>query len=216
MTGQKQQNFLFNELEQSQDRGAHWHLLMQQVVFGNTNYSIVSNGATESNVDAWSGYGSQRDSILKFIEDNKINNTIILSGDSHASWVYDTIRENATNYDPVSGSGSLAVEFAGSAVSSPSSYSYKNTDAFYRNYSSNLIKATPALQYAEGQLRGYFELTITPEEVQANYFGFYDQTTRNSNVTRMAEFHVDHNTNKLRRPLNNGQAVAFGNLGRGA
>lgn len=33
----------------------------------------------------------------------------------------DLKRDNSTTYDPVSGAGSLGVEFAGSAVSSPSS-----------------------------------------------------------------------------------------------
>ena len=40
-------------------------------------------------VDAWDGYRANRDRVLDHIQDNKISNTIILSGDSHANWVSD-------------------------------------------------------------------------------------------------------------------------------
>lgn len=32
---------------------------MQQVVFNKVNYSIATNGSTESNFDAWEGYRAQ-------------------------------------------------------------------------------------------------------------------------------------------------------------
>ncbi|KAK4695693.1 alkaline phosphatase D, partial [Phenoliferia sp. Uapishka_3] len=76
-----------------------------------------------------------------------------------------------------------------------------------------LVAASPVLQYAEGQLRGYVELSITPNNVTADYFGFL---TRNSNVTHMGSFTTTKNSNKLDRPLNGGKKVAFGALGRGA
>ena len=85
--------------------------------------------------DAWDGYRANRNRILDHIKDNRIDNTIILSGDSHANWVSDLVRElpnqtlsekilslqrredpNDTSYDPVSGKGSLAVEFAGVSI----------------------------------------------------------------------------------------------------
>ena len=81
--------------------------------------------------DAWDGYRANRNRILDHIQDNRIDNTLILSGDSHANWVSDLVRKltelsfyaprhlqwyedpNDTTYDPASGKGSLAVEFAG-------------------------------------------------------------------------------------------------------
>lgn len=44
-------------------------------------------------VDAWDGYRANRNRVLDHIQDNKISNTLILSGDSHANWVSDLIRE---------------------------------------------------------------------------------------------------------------------------
>lgn len=54
--------------------------------------------------------------------------------------------------------------------------------------------------------------SLTPKNATARYFGFYDQNTRNSNVTEMATFTTIAGTNKLARPLNGGQPVAFGAL----
>ncbi|KAK4699952.1 alkaline phosphatase D, partial [Phenoliferia sp. Uapishka_3] len=92
----------------------------------------------------------------------------------------------------------------------------KFTDATYVGLATKLVEASPVLQYAEGQLRGYVELTITPHNVTADYFGFYDQLTRNSNVTHMGSFTTTKGTNKLDRPLNGGKKVAFGALGPSA
>ena len=43
--------------------------------------------------DAWDGYRANRNRILDHIQQNKIDNTIILSGDSHANWVSDLVRK---------------------------------------------------------------------------------------------------------------------------
>lgn len=64
-------------------------------------------------------------------------------------------------------------------------------DDVYIAIATNLTKNNPSLQYAEGQLRGYFQLTVTPQNVSADYYGFYDQLTRNANVTHMASFVTD-------------------------
>ncbi|KAK4703749.1 alkaline phosphatase D, partial [Phenoliferia sp. Uapishka_3] len=214
MTGPAQEKWFLDQMSESSERGAAWRLVMQQVVFSRVNYSIVTNGATEFNMDAWEGYRYQRDLILQHIENNKINNTVILSGDSHASWVSDLKRENSTTYNATTGSGALGVEFAGSAVSSPSSCA-GYTDELYIEIAEGLVEATPSLQYAEGQLRGFVSLSITPSNVTAEYFGFYDQLSRNSNATLMGRFTTQRDSNKLDRPLNGGKNVTFGYLGAG-
>jgi hypothetical protein len=39
--------------------------------------------------DAWDGYRANRNRVLNHLYDNKIDNTMIMSGDSHANWVSD-------------------------------------------------------------------------------------------------------------------------------
>jgi phosphodiesterase/alkaline phosphatase D-like protein len=43
--------------------------------------------------DAWDGYRASRARVLDHIERNKIDNTIVLSGDSHANWASDRARK---------------------------------------------------------------------------------------------------------------------------
>ena len=208
MTGLPQQNWFLSQLDASQARNTTWKLVMQQVVFNRVNYTSVAP-TVGFDYDAWEGYRYQRRQIVNHITQKNISNTIILSGDSHASWVFDLTQDDYAGYDPATGAGAVGVEFAGSAVSSPSSYG-KLSDSLYKVVAQSLTKANPSLQYAEGQLRGYFEIVVSPKQVQADFLGFYDQQTRNSNVTRMASFAVDVGANRLRRPINNGTVPAFG------
>lgn len=55
------------------------------------------------------------------------------------------------------GEGALGVEFAGSAVSSPSSYGSDKGKgpSYYTAIAKKLTATNSELQYAEGQLRGY-------------------------------------------------------------
>ncbi|SCV70899.1 BQ2448_3661 [Microbotryum intermedium] len=215
MTGSKQQAWFFNQLKQHQARGATWPLIMQQVVFSRVNYTIATGGSTDFDFDAWEGYRYQREQILQFIKKQKIENTVVLSGDSHASWVFDLVETNSTTYNATTGEGALGVEFAGSAVSSPSSYGHgpRFTDDVYKGIAKNLTLASPSLLYAKGKLRGYFELLVTPKSVEAHYYGFVDQATRNSNVTEMGVFETLLGANRITRPVNNGTIPVYGALG---
>ena len=44
-------------------------------------------------LDAWDGYRANRARVLDHLYNNSIDNTIILSGDSHANWVSDLARK---------------------------------------------------------------------------------------------------------------------------
>jgi alkaline phosphatase D len=52
MTGEAQESWFFNTLDESESRGAYWRLIMQQVVFNRVNYSMATGGSTEFNLDA--------------------------------------------------------------------------------------------------------------------------------------------------------------------
>lgn len=46
--------------------------------------------------DAWDGYRANRARVLDYLYENKISNTVILSGDSHANWASDLARKDST------------------------------------------------------------------------------------------------------------------------
>lgn len=157
---------------------------------------------------------AQRERILKYLSKNDITNTIILSGDSHATWVSD-LPLSLDSYDAASGNGSIAVEFAGSAVSSPSSYGYRpdREDAWYVEVADGFTQSNPQLHFAEGNLRGYYELELTPNSATADFYGFVDNYNQRTNETvAIVSLTTEAGSGKLSRPLNGGNNVTYGSL----
>lgn len=101
---------------------------------------------------------------------NNIPNTAFLAGDSHANWVSDLVWLDETPYDQVTGAGAIGVEFAGTAVSS-SGYGAGRTIANSSSKSAQLVRDNRELQWAEGYYRGYYELHVSPEQLEARYYG---------------------------------------------
>jgi len=87
------------------------------------------------------------------------------------SWVSDLIWLDDKTYDPTSGAGAIGVEFAGTAVSSPCPYGQNITMVAANNYSNWLVHANEELQWQDVYFRGYYELTISYDEVNARFFG---------------------------------------------
>lgn len=78
----------------------------------------------------------------------------MISGDSHANWVSDLVWLDNHDYDPMTGEGAIGVEFAGSAVSSPSPYGQNISLAMSRNASEWLVMHNRELQWQEVYYRG--------------------------------------------------------------
>lgn len=168
------------------------------------------------NYDAWDGYQANRNRTLKHLYDNNIDNNIFLAGDSHANWVADVVWLDEQAYDPDTGEGSIGVEFAGTAVSSPSPAGQNITMGAANNASAWLIGANRELQWSELYYRGYFELAIDYEQVEATYFGVPNNTFRSDDEVRLATFQVESGANRLRRnPTVGGGTVGNGYLRNG-
>ncbi|SNX83007.1 related to alkaline phosphatase [Melanopsichium pennsylvanicum] len=212
LMGGKQEQWLYRNMIKSEERGATWKILSQQIV---TNWQNYGTPSFMYNYDAWQGYRSNRRRLFDTIVNNKIDNTVILAGDSHANWVYDTVPEdrlNNTAYDPVTGKGSIGVEFAGTAVSSPSSYGANLTEASYLETAKKLVSINKNLQWAEGAHRGYFELEFTKTDCNAQFYGYVNNTNPNSDELLVAQFNVKKGANKLTRPINYGISPNSGSL----
>ena len=84
---------------------------------------------------------------MDLISEQKMNNTIILSGDSHVNWAFDVTFDNQTGYDPKTGKGSLGVEFAGTAVSSPSPFGANMSYDVHKSITDYYLKSNNELLY---------------------------------------------------------------------
>ncbi|EEP82401.1 conserved hypothetical protein [Uncinocarpus reesii 1704] len=102
-------------------------------------------------------------------------------------------------YDSNTGSGAIGVEFGGSAVTSPSPAGHKITIKDSVNASKALVTSNPQLQWSELYYRGYFELHITPKEVQSRFFGIPKLRTRDFGEISLANFTIKSGANHLDR-----------------
>ena len=149
--------------------------------------------------DAWDGYQANRNRTFKTLYDNNIGNNIVISGDSHANWASDLVWLDTHDYDPNTGKGSIGVEFAGTAVSSPSPFGQNISIQAANNVSSLLVKANRELQWSEVYYRGYYELHIDANSANASFFGLPTIVNRNSDEISLANFTVRSGDNHLYR-----------------
>ncbi|KAH9901601.1 PhoD-like phosphatase-domain-containing protein [Cubamyces lactineus] len=204
LMGTNQEAWFYDTLSASQKRGAIWRIVGQQIVF--TQIDLI----TGFDVDAWDGYRANRNRFLDHLYDNDIANTIILSGDSHANWASDLARPNDTiTYDPLTGEGAIGVEFAGTAVSSTSTFGAGILPDAANKISRNYVRDNVDLQWSEGSYRGFFTLTLNTSTAVATYYAMRNVSSANLDAFASATFIVHAGANKLSRP------VAGGSVGAG-
>ncbi|KIV82794.1 hypothetical protein PV11_04873 [Exophiala sideris] len=219
MMGSRQESWFYSSLINSKNRGATWRVIGSQTVFSRLNESLAYGNVDPLDYDAWDGYQANRNRTYQTLYDNNIGNNIVLSGDSHANWVSDLVWLDHSPYDPSTGVGSIGVEFGGTAVSSPSPVGQNVSINASVQASAWVVGANRELQWSELYYRGYYELHITPQQVQARYFGMPTIVTRNSGEISLANFTVISGENRLHRfngtvvqtPVENGY-VKFGQV----
>ena len=203
LMGAKQERWLYSNIVESQQRGAVWKIIGQQVI---VNPVAQGSPSFPYNYDAWDGYNQNRRRFFDTLTENKVDNTVLIAGDTHANWVLDTIYEEWVNntdaYDPATGRGSIAVELGGTAVSSPSSYGRNLTPEEYTERAELLVNINRNLQWAEGQYRGYYEIEFNRKEANAQFFGIQNNTLANSDELLLAQFNIRAGANHLTRPVN--------------
>ena len=202
LLGLEQENWLYLNMLEGKRRDATWQILGQQVILA----PFKSASATNSG-DIWNGYASARDRLLNFIEDNNIDNTVVLTGDYHASFAFDVCKNpfDASSYNPNTGAGSLAVEFVCPALTSL---------AFPEN--NNGPEANPHQKFNNQTDHGYMLLDITEQACQCDWY-YTDTLTERDDSTRFAKgLYTQTKTNHLvegsqSRPITNVSALAAAN-----
>jgi len=152
---------------------------------------------------------ANRKRVLDHLYQNKISNTIVLAGDSHANWVSDLAYPNDTaTYDPVTGKGAIGVEFAGTAVTSSSSFGSGILPPAADAISAVLVQENEDLQWSEGSYRGFFTLTISSKKLLATYYAMKNTSFANLDGFASAQFTVNAGENRLARPVAGGATLA--------
>lgn len=164
MLGQTQLQWLQDNLKTS----AQWKIIGNQVIFSDIDLRPVYPNMPR-NLDAWDGYLSEKLLIKKFILDNKLNNIVFITGDTHAAWGIEVATDVAKTYNPKTSAGAFAVEFGTTSVSSANDNEYRSTDTV-KLMEQQLLRANPHIKYLNDRDHGYLLLTLLPDKARAEYF----------------------------------------------
>ncbi|KAH0610669.1 uncharacterized protein H6S33_012196 [Morchella sextelata] len=205
--GAPQEQWLYNQLSDSQSRNATWNILGQQIQFSNLNETAIPwSKDAPLYYDGWAGYRANRRRVLEKVVEYGVENLVVLTGDYHTLWTADLTWDGDEGgrggYEPVGGNGSLGIELAVTSVTSSCGYGALSYDDAH-TVAANLVADNAELKWAEGYYRGYFELTITPDNLSAQYFSIPDILTRNSDELKVARWESEAGSNRLKRPFPN-------------
>ncbi|KAI8804120.1 alkaline phosphatase [Cladochytrium replicatum] len=153
LLGFEQEAWLDDQLKGSR---AKWRIIGNQVMI----MPLLDDKGAATNYDQWDGYIPARNRLFNTIKSNNISNIVFITGDYHVAFAGDvtpTPRDSST-YNPTTGAGSLAVEFVGPSVSSPS------------NGAGGTLKNNPHMRYIDDSKRGYVVMEVTPQKVTAQFW----------------------------------------------
>jgi alkaline phosphatase D len=147
--GEKQETWLFDGLGRS---GSRWNVLPQQVMMAKLDRAVGPEQVLA--MDHWAGYEGSRTRLLRFFEEKRTANPIVLTGDIHKNIVCDLSLQ--PDSPPV------ATELVGTSISTDGDGSDHpdNTDA--------LLAENPFVKLYNGQ-RGYVSCEVTPDRLTAHY-----------------------------------------------
>jgi alkaline phosphatase D len=143
---------------------ARWNVLAQQVMMGMAAYRSTT-GELVYSMDQWPGYAHERIELVKFLEERRVPNPIVLTGDIHSNWVNELRVDDRHHDAPI-----VATEFVGTSISTGGN-GYDTA-----KYQDRLLSDNPGVKFHNGQ-RGYVRCTITPKVWRTDY-RVLDQVTQ--------------------------------------
>jgi alkaline phosphatase D len=174
MFGDTQEKWLTSGLSGSR---AKWNILANQVMMAKIDRD---GGAGERYpMDQWSGYETARVRFMKFLEERKPSNPVVITGDVHSNWVCDLKSRFRDPAAPVAAS-----EFTGTSISSGGDGSPMNerTAAY--------LGDNPHVKFFNAQ-RGYVSCEVTAAHLRADYRIVEKVTAKESPMSTKASFVIE-------------------------
>jgi alkaline phosphatase D len=153
MLGERQERWLY---EGFKGAGARWNVLAQQVMMMRNNRNPDPK-VTALNMDKWDGAPAARDRLFKAMQESKLANAVVLTGDIHNNYAGELKKDFAEETSPT-----LGVEFVATSVTSGGD-GFDTNDTYKK-----LLARDPHVKFFNGQ-RGYVRHIVTPERWRADY-----------------------------------------------
>ena len=205
LLGATDEAWLFDKLRTST---AKWKVLGQGVMFAQLKVRGAPNalgGGIFFNSDQWDGYQPARNRVYDVIKGvnganngaKPVNNVVVLTGDIHSAWAADLTQDpnnpepSLGGYNPLTGEGSLAVEFVGTSVSSPGVNDPTGAVA------NSLKPANPHFKHIDLDKRGYMLIDANAQRCVCEFWQV-DTAAAISNVQTLgAALEVRDGLNRL-------------------
>jgi alkaline phosphatase D len=157
LLGTEQMTWLRRELATVRSR---WTFIAQQTAFSRM---LRNDKARRYWTDGWDGYPTERARVLGLLADARPRNPVFLGGDVHTTYVCDVKADFDTARSPT-----LATEFCGTSITSPSSLDARRTAA--------LMEANPHVLFGDGVHRGYLFAELDAQHLQVRLRAMDDVT----------------------------------------
>lgn len=164
MLGDEQLQWFLGQLRENKEA---WQLIGNQVIFSYLNYGRPD---FTLNPDSWDGYPRERSEIIKIISENQIDNVVFVTGDTHAAWAFEVTTDPFLGYDSITGTGAVAVEFGTTSVNSGNADEKFPSDTVVIYEHEVLKPLNPHLKYVNMRDHGYLLVTLTEENVKAEWY----------------------------------------------
>jgi alkaline phosphatase D len=174
LLGRRQRGWLQDALSASP---ATWNVLAQQVMMALVDR--LPGEAHGYSMDQWPSAAHERMELVRYMQERKVANPVVLTGDIHSNWVNDLRVDDRKTETPV-----IATEFVGTSITSGGNGSAKVPDL------DTLLAENPCVRFHNRQ-RGYVRCTLTPGAWRSDYLVVDDVTKPGGNVTNRASFVVE-------------------------
>lgn len=193
LLGFEQEDWLYQNLTQSQADGVRWRALGQQVMLA--QLSLATDLGI--NIDQWDGYNAARKRLFHHVAHQGIDNLMVLTGDIHSSWAFDLAADpfNPFTYNRFSGRGALGGEYITPAVTSRFA-----DKSFLTDVAAIALDGTlPHLKWADITQRGYVLLDLNHQRSKAHWY-HVDTVTRRDYTAYLARIYQQKaGANHIRR-----------------
>jgi len=174
LLGAKQRAWLQESLTAS---SGTWNVLAQQVMMALVDRA--PGDARTYSMDQWPSAAHERMALVQFMQDRRVSNPVVLTGDIHSNWVNDLRVDDRKSELPVVG-----VEFVGTSISSGGNGSDKPRTL------DTLLAENAAVRFHNTQ-RGYVRCTVTPTSWRSDYQVMDQVTKPGGQISTRASFVVE-------------------------
>ncbi|WP_436500786.1 alkaline phosphatase D family protein [Actinokineospora sp. HUAS TT18] len=155
-------------------------------------------GSVAANSDAWDGYTADRYELLGHLKDNRVKNTVFLTGDIHTSWGADIPLDRSSYWW---NGNSVATEFVTPSVTSDNIDDLLNIPARTGSVAAEvaLYAKNWHVKYTELDSHGYSVVDVNPQRVQTDWYFLDDRLSANSGVKYAKSLATASGTQKIKQ-----------------